>query len=165
MKSHELLKIYENLPFSTQLLNFIDTHNDFEDSLKISAYPRFRFIPIIILSYPPNIQDEVIGMFYFDTEEKIFKQDYVVNVDFAHKKFVSYSRMSKDSHETEFVKGIDTFFNKYGKWDGQKGEFYCRNNGTRPWMHHYLGIEDLPDEIQDSGKKLLSKIWKKCELL
>ncbi|MBZ0165508.1 MAG: hypothetical protein K8I00_01790 [Candidatus Omnitrophica bacterium] len=158
MKSKDLLKIYQNLPFSPQLLDFIDSHKDFENSLKISAYPRFRFIPVIILSYPPKTNDEVIGMFYFDTDETIFKQDYVVNIDFAHKDYISYSRMSRDFTETDFSKGIDTFFTKYGKWDGQRGKFYCRDNGNRPWMHHYQEVSDLPVELQNIAQKIKNEI-------
>ncbi len=146
MKSIEILKLYPTSPLSDALLKFIDSNSDFESSLKLSTYPRFIFIPRIILSYPLHFDDEIIGMFYFDTQERFFKQDYVVNVDFKHKNFISYSRMSNSITENDRVKGIDAFFGKYGKWDGQKGEFYCRDNHTKPWMHHYSRIDELPDD-------------------
>lgn len=155
MKSQKILEIYPDAPLSNALLNFIDNNADFETSLKLSAYPRFIFLEGIICSYPT--EDEVIGMFYYDTDTKIFKQDYVVNVGYRHQQYVSYSRRRGRIATSSVVKSLDEFFNAYGKWDGQKGEFYCRKeNASRPWMHHYKDLAALPIVIRPYAEKVLS---------
>lgn len=155
----------EKYPFSDELCLFFDKHPEFYHSLKLYNEKRFVFIPLIFTSHLPSTEkeasDEVIGMWYFDKESigddsrPQFKQDFIINVNSENKQFHSYvDRNTCTNNPSPFVHLISDFFRKYGK----NGCFYNRNH-PKPWMHHYLNLEELPDEVD--LKRLADKCMKK----
>jgi hypothetical protein len=139
---------YRKLPISDDLLNFMDAHPDFEESLKLSNTDRFVCLNHFILSQQPpsttHHQDQVVAMWYADKWnirsgiQPFFKQDFVVNLGMRNQEFVSYT--SKRSHPP-YVYSLSAFFAKYG--DGDK---YYHRQGSKPWVHHYNDISDLPED-------------------
>ncbi len=143
-------------PFSPELCSFMDSNPAFFESLKLSKPERFILLPLIFTSYPPYNEDEVIGIWYLDkkmslcTEHNticLYKQDFIVNVNFKNQKFISYSTNNKGN---DCVKSINEFFSQYGR----NGKFYHNN---LVWEHHYKDIEDLPDEPNLRNVALIAK--------
>jgi hypothetical protein len=150
---------FPNYPFSDQLYDFMDSHRDFYESLKLSNDMDFECIPYIMLSSTPpghlRYRDQVIGMFYFDKTERfcnfhkgicLFKQDFVINTNSANTEFVSYST---SNDKGKYVRPIKEFFTLYG----DKGKFYHQGS---EWHHHYADIADLPNDqrLKDLAKKI-----------
>ena len=133
----------DKFPFSDDLCEFMENHSEFYKSLKLYKSKRFIFIPVIGLSHLPASEgnlsnDEIIGMFYYDINKDMFKQDYVVNVGGKNQKFISYTQ--RKIQEMGSVFSIDTFYKKYGK----HGKYYYKK-GTVKYEHHYNNVEDLPN--------------------
>lgn len=141
----------QEYPISDDLCIFWDNHPDMFQSLKLSNQSRFKFIKVIFCSYSPtghqNCNDEVIGMWYYDMNKGIFKQDFIVNIEAKGKKYISYST---NNNNGKYVRPIKEFFEKYG----QNGKFY---HDDKRWQHHYNAIDDLPDE--ENLKFLAKKVF------
>lgn len=132
--------IIEMMPFSGELLYWCKDHPEFFKALK-NIYPR-KFISLhaIVTSYPPNSEDEVIGIYSYDYQRRnpIFKQDFIVNKGRSNQEFILFTRNPKGSG-SRYVKDINDFFAKYGK-------------GGNYGNSHHLTLEELPDEIKERGK-------------
>jgi len=151
---------YQGLPLSEPLLDFMDKHREFEQSLKLAS-TRFDFLGRLITSHPPSwhthSSDQVIGFWYLDKQKCAqsqaprFKQDFIVNVG-SNSEFVSYvdKKRLKQAGQSPFVRPIGDFFGAYGD---KKQMIYMRA-GAKPWAHHYADVEDLPSELQEFGERL-----------
>ena len=136
----------------------MDDHPEFHRSLKLFNKKRFVFIPIIGTSHLPDTEgeialDQIIGMFYYDVEKRIFKQDYIVNVAAKNKEFVSYSQ--GNSSIGNYVRRIHDFYKKYGK----NGVFYYKKDKVT-YEHRYNSADALPDYdgLRDVAKKIVMKL-------
>lgn len=137
----------DDLPFSKELKEFMYKNKDFFNSLKLSKPDKFKYIPIVITSRTPNTHklhnDEIIGMWYFDIDKKIYKQDFIVNKEKSNCVFISYTaKKIVKQLNSSFVKCIDDFFIDYGEYK----KFY--HNEER-WQHHYKNKRELPNCIRD----------------
>lgn len=150
-------------PFSDELCLFMDKNPKFFNSLKLANSKRFEFIPLIFTSHTPKLhpksKDEVIGMWYLDKDKKkckehnivcLFKQDFVVNIGYKNKEFISYST---NNNKGKYIKPIKVFFRLYG----ENGKYYHKGN---QWQHHYRNVKDLPNEsrLKSFANKLIAKI-------
>jgi hypothetical protein len=157
----------EYFPFSDEICTFMDLHPCFHDSLKLAETGRFTFLRVILTSFLPHDHllhnDEVIGLFYYDEEEKLFKQDFIVNKNNEGKLFYSYvaSCIKNKYHSCDFVFLIDDFFETYGS----EGKYYHRDNNKKPWMHHYKDINELPknDDLRKCARDILDRPLKRGE--
>lgn len=148
-------------PFSDEICSFMDSSQEFHDSLKLSNTERFLFLRIILTSSLPDgnplSKDQVIGLFYFDRKSKIFKQDFIVNKENKGREFYSYvDKSTKTKYASSaFVRLIDDFFKDYG----ENGKYYHLSRKENPWMHHYRKFEELPDNemLRNSARDALDK--------
>lgn len=136
--------IHKAYPHLKELQDFINKNCDFFKSLKLADSKRFIFSSIIYTSRTPKghpfENDEIIGMWYFDKNTKIFKQDFIVDKDSGHSHFISYTaKQTVKKIQSQYVKKIDEFFSIYGN----NGVYY---HNDKKWQHHYKSISDLPNE-------------------
>lgn len=152
-------------PFSDELCSFMQSERIFYDSLKLAHPERFEFLPIIFTSHLPHWHkkstDEIIGLWYLDKqnlkegEKPIFKQDFIVNKESSGKEFHAYvDKITAKKMKCKFTHEIDDFYKEYG--DNKK--FYHREHPSKPWMHHYDDINDLPDEPNLKNIAMIVKI-------
>ena len=146
-----LFPLIDGFPFSVGLRSFIITRPDFWKSLKLAQPNRFVLLPLLLISHLPDSEKndgEILGLWYWDIEKNIFKQDYIMNVGSNDKIFVSYS-IDKFVTKTENVKTIQSFFNTIGAG----GKYYTRDNTEKSWMHHYRPENELPEPVKDFLEK------------
>ena len=144
--------------FSPGLRTFMWEHPRFRASLKLADPDRFLLLPGIIVSRQPpegpHPEDEVLGMWYLDKvhfvrrRRPFFKQDFVVNVEGDDTTFVSYSASNVCG---PYVLPLRVFFSTYG--DGKR--YYHRDDPKKFWVHHYDGVDDLPDigNLRELGRR------------
>ena len=140
--------LLETLPFREEILAWCKLHPEFQKGLKALASERFLHLGMVMISYPPGTNDQVIGVYAYDYKNKppLFKQDFIVDVDQAHKEFILYTGFTKGTQSTRYVKHINDFFSKYGK------------NGNYEGSHH-LTFEQLPEdtEIRRRAKRMIER--------
>ncbi len=143
-----------NMPLSKELEAYIKKYPLFKSSLKLYNPSRFLALPIISLPlrnqlYPAH---EIIGLFYFDKKIKLFKQDYIININNGIK-FISYTAIK--SNDPKKVKHINEFFNKYGV--NEKGErvFFKKTNGED--AHYYRSLNELDQPFRGAAELLLKE--------
>lgn len=140
--------ILETLPFREEILFWCKLHPEFQKGLKVLASERFLHLGTVIVSYPTGTNDQVIGVYAYDYKNKppLFKQDFIVDVDQAHKEFILYTGFTKGTQSTKYVKHINDFFSKYGKNGNYKGS-------------HHLTFDQLPDdeEIRRRAKSMIKR--------
>ncbi len=128
--------ILETLPFREEILNWCKLHPEFQKGLKVLASERFLHLGAVVVSYPPGTTDEVVGIYAYDYKNNppLFKQDFIVDLETAHKEFVLYTGFSrKGMQSTKYVKHINDFFSKYGKDGNYAGS-------------HRLTFDQLPND-------------------
>jgi hypothetical protein len=129
--------VFEAMPFSSELVEWIRARPDFKEGLKFSNPDGFLALGAISCSHTPDVPgDEVIGFFAYDTKEKLFKQDFIVNVGGTDTQFVLYSKQPSKRYG-KYVKHFNEFKAKYAI------------NGRYQNVHH-LSLADL-DAMNNPG--------------
>lgn len=140
--------ILETLPFSQELIDWCKTHSEFQKGLKALASKRFLHLGVIMPTHPPGTEDKVFGIYAYDYKNKppLFKQDFIVDVDGAHKEFILYSGFPKGIQSTKYVRHINDFYQKYGE------------NGNYANGHH-LTFDQLPldSELRERATRMISR--------
>lgn len=140
--------ILETLPFREEILTWCKLHPEFQKGLKVLASERFLHLGMVMISYPPETNDQVVGVYAYDYKNKppLFKQDFIVDLNQEHKEFILYTGFPKGTQSTKHVKHINDFFSKYGK------------NGNYAGSHH-LTFGQLPDdpEIRRRAEKMVER--------
>lgn len=140
--------ILETLPFREEIVAWCKLHPEFKKGLKVLASDRFLHLGMVIVSYPPETNDEVVGVYAYDYKNNppLFKQDFIVDLGLAHKEFILYTGFPKGTQSTKYVKHINDFFLKYGK---------NRNYANS----HHLTFEELPkgEEIRRRAKRMIER--------
>lgn len=120
-------------PFSEELKEMCEKYPDFEKSIKSLNSKRFISFGAILISYPKNIpEDKVIGVFVYDYIDKIFKQDFIVDVGSKNKEYIMYTKYPGMKIKT-YLRPINEFFVKYPG--------YSRKD-------HHPKFDDIPKSIQ-----------------
>lgn len=140
--------LLETLPFREEILEWCKTHPEFKKGLKVLASERFLHLGTVMISYPPGTNDQVIGVYAYDYKHNppLFKQDFIVDVNQAHKEFVLYTGFPKGAQSTKYVKHMNDFFSKYGR------------NGNYAGSHH-LTFDQLPEdpEIRRRAERMIER--------
>jgi len=122
--------IFEAMPFSNELVEWIRERPDFKEGLKFSNPDGFLALGAVAWSRTPDVpDDEVIGFFAYDINKKFFKQDFIINVGDTNTEFILYSKQPSK---------------KYGKYVRHFNEFKAKYaiNGHYQNVHH-LSLADL----------------------
>src|SRR5581483_9200401 len=129
--------VLETLPFRQEILDWCKFHPEFQKGLKALVSERFLHLGVVIISYPPRTNDEIIGIYVYDYKNNppLFKQDFIVDIAGYHKEFILYSGLPKGTQSTKYVKHIKDFLSKYGR------------NGNYANSHH-LKFEELPEDVE-----------------
>lgn len=118
--------LIEAMPFSDSLADWCRNNPNFKTGLKFANSRNFLALGLILTSSAPHKpNDEVIGCLVYDMKQKIFKQDFIVNVGGNNTKFILYSKRP-DTNYDKYSQHINTFFADYGL----NGQYYKDT-------HHY----------------------------
>ncbi len=142
MKSYKDL-IFRFQPLPAELKKICEINKGFANAFKL--YHPDRFIPLrfVIISYPPGLEDEVIGLYVFDygVNPPKLKQDFVVDEGRLKQKFIIYTSFPNSGNKS--IRHINEFFRKYPS--------YSRED-------HYPKVENLAPEFQEAAKDALEII-------
>lgn len=97
------------IPFSDELVEWVQTHPHFKAGLKFSNEDYFLPLGLILTSTSPKRpSDKIIGFVVWDKVKRIFKQDYIVNVGSRNDEFILYSKIpgKLDTPETRHIKRL-----------------------------------------------------------
>ena len=82
--------VIEAMPFNEELVGWCQKHPNFKYGLKFDNSGEFLALGLILTSSAPHKpNDEVLGFLFYDMKNKIFNQDFIVNVDTKNKKFIN----------------------------------------------------------------------------
>lgn len=129
-------------PYPEQLKAICRVDSDLEKALKNTNPQRFISLGAVVVSYPPNSTDQVIGFFVYDysKEPGIFKQDFIVNVGNKFKEFRIYTKF-KGVKKSKIIRDISHFYQDYPTYSVDS---------------HHPAFEDIPDEIKPRAKKAVA---------
>jgi len=140
--------ILETLPFREEILNWCKLRPEFQKALKVLTSERFLHLGTVMISYPPDTNDQVIGVYAYDYKNNppLFKQDFIVDLNQDHKEFILYTGFPKGTQSTKYIKHINDFFSKYGKSGNYEGS-------------HHLTFDQLPEdaEIRRRAKSMIER--------
>ena len=118
--------VIEAMPFSDSLIMWCQQHPNFKVGLKFANSGDFLALGLILTSSVPHKpNDEVIGFLVYDMKQKIFKQDFIVNVGGNNTKFILYSKRPDKAYDG-YSQHIKNFIADYGL----NGKYYKD-------VHHY----------------------------
>lgn len=84
--------VIEAVPFSNSPVKWCQGYSNFKTGLKFANSGDFLALGLILTSSVPHKpNDGVIGFLVYDMKQKIFEQDFIVNVGKANTKFILYS--------------------------------------------------------------------------
>lgn len=140
--------ITEKMPFRAELLEYCKEHPNFVEALKLLNTSRFQmFGGVTTSSSPKEPEDEVIGIVVYDVQQKILKQDYIVDISSEHEQFILYTDLPRGmGHllQAGVVHKNKDFFDKYG------------DNGKHYLGTHHPDISTLHPELQERIRKYLN---------
>lgn len=146
MKDNPSLKdvILEMTPFSQELIDWCKSHPEFLNALK-NVYPEKFISAGIVVEHPPistgkHHGEIVTGVYTYHhgINKSIFKQDFIVYNGHA---YTLYSRNPEGSKK--YVRDINEFYKNYSQYGHTRSK-------------HHLNLEDLPAELQERGRRVIS---------
>jgi len=130
--------ITNNIPFRDEIIKWIKINPEVLIALKFMTVNRFvHFSGINIIEPNEYRTDQILGIVVYDITNKILKQDFIVDINNNHSKFIYYTSLPKDMSHIygSNVKHINEFQILYG------------NNGDFHKTHH-PDIKSLHPELQ-----------------
>ena len=125
-------------PYPKKLKAWCGLNPDFAKALKSTHPKKFISFLAVVISRPlSRPKDEVIGFYVYDYAAKIFKQDFIVNVNAGSKEFVIYTRFS-GVKKSKYIRDISHFYKEYPSY---------------PKTSHHPKFEELPKEIKPRARK------------
>lgn len=107
--------VIEAMPFSDQIIAWCHAHPEFKEALKVTNPDRFYPLGMVTVTKTKNVpNDKVIGFMAYDMDAKIFKQDFIVDVDSKEREFILYTRHPQRQYG-KCVRDINDFYSRYGK--------------------------------------------------
>lgn len=126
-------------PYADEIKKLCRLNLDFANALKTLHSERFISLGAIITSraygahsVQDSEQDEVIGLLVYDLVDKVFKQDFIVNVEKKYKEFKIYTRF-KGTNKSKIIRDITHFYQEYPMYSEKS---------------HHPSFEDIPDAIK-----------------
>ncbi len=167
--------IIESMPFSKEIIYWCQTHPEFKEALKVSNPDRFHALGLILTSKPKSKPDDyVIGFVAYDMEQRIFKQDFIVDLAEKHTEFVLYTNLPSKKYG-KYVHHIKEFYALYGK-DGDYANThhfdigYLLNMGNEELSERAISVVEKSQMIIEAGgrrsvsQKELKEIFEKIKL-
>lgn len=107
--------VIEAMPFSDNIVAWCHAHPEFKEALKVTNPDRFYPLGMVTVTKTKNVpNDKVIGFMAYDMEAKIFKQDFIVDLNGKEREFVLYTRHPQRQYGRR-VRDINDFYARYGK--------------------------------------------------
>lgn len=121
-------------PYPQKLKDLCNANPDFAKALKTTNPKKFVSLGAVVVSYPQQTSDEVIGFYVYDygSKPKMFKQDFIVNVGSKNEDFIIYTRFTGVS-KSKIIRDISHFYQKYPSY---------------PKDSHHPKYEAIPDAIK-----------------
>jgi hypothetical protein len=106
--------IHRMQPYPKELKEICIKNPDFADAIKTIHSGKFVSLGGVVVSYPLNSTDQVIGFYIYDYSKNIpkLKQDFIVNVGNKNKDFIIYTAYSK-TNLPRLIQNINILFDKY----------------------------------------------------
>jgi hypothetical protein len=121
-------------PYPQELKRLCTIDSNFERALKNTHPEKFVSLGAVIVSYPPNSLDQVIGFLVYDytTEPGVFKKDFIVNVENRGREFRIYTRY-RGVKKSRIIRDISHFYQEYPTYEVNS---------------HHPSFEEIPDELK-----------------
>lgn len=147
--------VIEAMPFSDNLVKWCQKHPNFKSGLKFDNSDRFLALGLILTSPSPphKPDDEVIGFLVYDMKQKIFKQDFIVNIGKRNVKFILYSKRPDNNYDN-YSQPIEGFYVEYGA----NGQYYKDTHHYTVAQAKLLNYDSKFQERLDSTLRIANSI-------